>query len=447
MHLAFQLCDNQQVLLTHMAGATYDEYFTPTATVLICNAKAPSHEKSEHASLWDIPIVGAEWLWECIRRGQCLSFDEYRLPENVSHAIAAKSTELLSARGQDMDEKDKPHVHEPPGKAKEQAKKRLFNQDLRKASEQEVRTLHRVNVSEPQPGDGFLPQTDSRQTEIHDESRETTSNNDYESHRQIHKEKFEPRPENPSIQDSFTQSGATIMQEHQPQGSSNYLDPPPIPLQEISHNSTPRPSPSPPKSAPTAPLSCRKPSDQESLGTAISSLLTHHQQRSNSNTVPANSFGVPRPGRRKRHLLGRAPSNLSNQSISISRASSIDTLNTDGLGTPLEPCISNPTTTINNDTKATTTTITTTTNYDHLLHTYDSDDEARQEINKPPMTQLRYEDPEVAAWRERVVKKMGGKEKLREDEAVRRIKATGTVKDERGSGGRRTRRGGRLGGS
>lgn len=421
-----------------MAGATYDEYFTPNATILICNSKAPSHEKSEHASLWAIPVVDADWLWECIRKGQCLSLDKYKSQGSISHVIPPKTTDLLPACGQKMDERDKLLFRDGIEIAKKHAKKRLFGRDPGRTSEQEVPAPGEVTGNELHTEDGFLAQIDIRQAGNHHGVRQNTSN-DCNFQEEWHREEDQPRPNKLTIQDSFTQSGNTAIQEHLPQNPPDTFNPPPIPLKEISHNSTPRPSPSPPKSAPTVPLPLRKPSDQESLGTTIHSLLTHHQQRTASTTITPASFESHRPGRRKRHLLGRAPSNLSNRSISLSCASSIDTLNTDGLGTPLEPCISNPPPATNNDSNPPPST----TNYDHLLQIYDSDDEARREINKPPMTQLGYEDPEVAAWRERVVMKMGGKEKLREEEgAGRRVRVTGTVKDE-GVGGRRTRRGGR----
>ena len=116
----------------------------------------------------------------------------------------------------------------------------------------------------------------------------------------------------------------------------------------------------------------------------------------------------------------------------MSRASSIDTINTDGLGTPLES--SNAAAGNESDSLATL-----------LGH------ETREESHRRPddylqMTQLGYEDPNVQAWRERVVKKMGGVTEvgtgITEGVGVK-VKSIGVVKDEVGKGpqgvGKRTR--------
>ena len=208
------------------------------------------------------------------------------------------------------------------------------------------------------------------------------------------------------------------------------------PLTEISLNPSPKPSPSPVKSiASQESVKSPRAEQQNSLCTAINSLLAHHQ-RGVSN-APANATEIPRLGRRKRHLLGRAPSNLStrsNGSANFSRASSVDTLNTDGLGTPIEPSISNAR-------KASTEKITVLRNTEDQ----DTEEEAGQKLQ---MTQLGYEDPEVKVWREKVVKKIGGGKEVVSSkmDGGGRVKGIGTVTDVVGRGahgaGRRTRRSG-----
>ena len=73
-------------------------------------------------------------------------------------------------------------------------------------------------------------------------------------------------------------------------------------------------------------------------------------------------------------------------------------MNTDGLGTPLELSSNNKSKPGNSKTKI---------DFPNFYIANQNDDPDREE---PPlqMTQLGYEDPDVAAWRERVAIKMGG---------------------------------------
>lgn len=197
------------------------------------------------------------------------------------------------------------------------------------------------------------------------------------------------------------------------------------PLKEISLNSSPQAPSSPSKFvAPSSKSATSVKISDDSLGPAISSLLAHHQRLAATNPATKLSDDA-KVGRRRRQLLGRAPSSLSarsNGSVSISRASSVDTMNTDGLGTPLE--------------------ISTT-------HIRDEPDESfavlqglgeresfRESIEQPPqMTQLGYEDPDVQAWRERAIKKLGGAGQIELD-TVKRVEGIGVVTNVGGRGAR-----------
>ncbi|WEW61119.1 DNA helicase [Emydomyces testavorans] len=58
-------------------GATYDEYLTAKASVLICNATNPSTEKLRHVHEWKIPAVFADWLWISVQTGNKKPFNPY----------------------------------------------------------------------------------------------------------------------------------------------------------------------------------------------------------------------------------------------------------------------------------------------------------------------------------------------------------------------------------
>ena len=127
----------------------------------------------------------------------------------------------------------------------------------------------------------------------------------------------------------------------------------------------------------------------------------------------------------------------------VSRASSVDTMNTDGVGTPLEPAsfpaeLSGKVVTDNVKVDPMTF---------YAQHQDEEEDASKQQLQ---LTQLGYEDPEVGAWRERVVRKMKGggqKEKMpRKTDGGLVGRTIGTVRDLVGGGAgsvaRRTRHAG-----
>lgn len=104
-------------------------------------------------------------------------------------------------------------------------------------------------------------------------------------------------------------------------------------------------------------------------------------------------------------------------------------MNTDGLGTPLET--------------STTHTRAAADESFAVLHGFGEKEGFRESIEQPlQMTQLGYEDPDVRAWRERAIKKLGGAGPI-EPDAGKRVKGIGVVTDVGGRGargvGRRTR--------
>ena len=188
-----------------------------------------------------------------------------------------------------------------------------------------------------------------------------------------------------------------------------------IPLREITPNSSPSKS---------IPSPIDKPSSTyEDLRPAISSLLAHHQSLRNR---PPSHPPSPAKPRTRRKILGRVPSNMSARSTgAVSHASSIDTLNTDGLGTPLSAIFPPKPVrrTDSGDYKG------------KHIYVDPDDDQAQPPAELPPGTQLGYEDPDVMSWRERVLKKFGATNEEEDLKAAqqkpRRMEAT--IKD---TGGR-----------
>lgn len=76
------------------SGATYNEYMTSNATVLVCHdPHSVNQEKLRHASEWGVPAVSADWLWESIRAGQKEPFDPYLVKRQTSQGEGDKVVE------------------------------------------------------------------------------------------------------------------------------------------------------------------------------------------------------------------------------------------------------------------------------------------------------------------------------------------------------------------
>ncbi|KAF4982518.1 hypothetical protein FZEAL_1869 [Fusarium zealandicum] len=67
-------------------GAKFDGDFRKTTSVLVCNSlPGVRKEKLRLALRWGVPVVAAEWLWECISTGFKIPLDDYIFPEIKSH--------------------------------------------------------------------------------------------------------------------------------------------------------------------------------------------------------------------------------------------------------------------------------------------------------------------------------------------------------------------------
>lgn len=357
----------------------------------MCNSKVPSPEKSYHAQRWNVPIVTADWMWDCIKAGQLRPFGIY-LIQSSPHGTSANGPPLLDSEGSGESTSGKFFLSRS---SKTKDITQTSEQNLGRAKDdhpaEPISNLTRdANVNSANGNSRFLAVDEriqnDRGTAI-DECQpvgEKTLNDDET-----------PKPEELSRETAYSNDLSSTM------------------LKEISANRSPKPLLSPVKSptrSPKKPLSVYQ--EEDSLGPAISDLLAHHQRSSAGGVARVISEARP-PGRQRKQLFGRA---LSSGSLGFSRASSIDTLNTDGLGTPLESS------TAKNET-------------DPLaaLHGYGEPDHSQNKSEQHlQLTQLGYEDPDVQEWRNRIVKKMGGmteSETGNSEGAGKRIKSIGVVID------------------
>ncbi|EON99155.1 putative brct domain-containing protein [Phaeoacremonium minimum UCRPA7] len=73
---------NQVSKTINQLGASYEERFTQQSSVLVCSSlKSVRKQKLDLALVWRIPVVSADWLWECISTGHKVPFNKFMFPE------------------------------------------------------------------------------------------------------------------------------------------------------------------------------------------------------------------------------------------------------------------------------------------------------------------------------------------------------------------------------
>lgn len=112
-------------------------------------------------------------------------------------------------------------------------------------------------------------------------------------------------------------------------------------------------------------------------------------------------------------------------------------MNTDGLGTPLEPSNHSVRPSQSTHAKAANSKLKDTKDPFATLRAYaeEAEQAESQQSNDVQLTQLGYEDPDVKAWRDRVVRKMGGGEELDAESRGNGRMASGRVVEDVSLGG------------
>ena len=285
----------QMSKVLRLMGATYTETFTQSTSVLICKDGGDSPEKLSHARMWRVPAVSESWLWSCMRNGRMPSFDKYLIQINNDSVWS-----LSKAQQQPKDP---------------------------------ANTRLRAKHSSPErrkPGSDFL---------VHEDSERVVGSGN-------------------------GGSTATIVQVTR----SEHFEPIDAPLRAISPNSPRRKSREPeqrskkrlfrtldgPSDEPSDQdvskkiLSKRSDHNGDSIATEVKNqdiageIRDFYNMKANAKST-SNAAITESP--KKARLQGRALSNLSNASATSkslrSRASSIDSINTDGVGSEIAPLAGN----------------------------------------------------------------------------------------------------------
>ncbi|KAJ5558787.1 hypothetical protein N7535_009332 [Penicillium sp. DV-2018c] len=377
--------------LVELMGATYGDYLTQKASVLICNdPQTASIEKLRHTAEWGVPAVSANWLWISIQTGQKKPFEPYlvrrKLPQHTSSA-------------------------ETVGSAPVKRKQPYESIDGKRADASfSIPTTETTNSSRPRERDA-AKSTSGRTIPIVGDG-------------------FEDDAPKPSVPESRSPSPAGPARTAPRVSDSNAEQPTPYTDTE----------PVPPTAQPTAP---------SALDTALSGLLQKARaakSRKQAESTTTSEDGNP-PRRKRKPLLGRAPSHTSVRALEgprpISRASSIDTLNDDGLGAALETTRDNSLSRSNSRAEQSLSSMLSGGKFDFLndkmpAHLEDDEDEENQE---PQMTQLGYEDPDAVAMRAEFLRdagKLSGKS-IKADSSGLVVGEVRELEDVGWASGRRTR--------
>lgn len=128
--------------LAKIPGATYNEYMTSNASVLVCNdPRSVNQEKLRHASQWSVPAVSSDWIWDSIQSGRKKSFEPYMIKRQSSQGDKAverredalnndtsqviqprqgsTEKEVIEVKENTPDVQEKPVIEKPPKTTKE----------------------------------------------------------------------------------------------------------------------------------------------------------------------------------------------------------------------------------------------------------------------------------------------------------------------------------------
>lgn len=295
-------------------GATYEQTFTRNTSILVCNRTNQSQAKLAMAKSWAIPAVAESWVWTCVLENRRASFEAHALnPPKTS--LAGDQTQATT-RAETLQQR----VARPLAGVSEclLTHQPVTAQSLAQTSKAGMKSAREGTAIE-RPGSDFR---------VHKDVKSSTA----------------------GIVESETDQHEGEMQEVQP-------------LQHISPNRSPvRPSLEAVKpkrrlfqpfdgpssdienlADPQADTESDVPrTDRPAAGVAnVHSLNSEIRELLDSKTKLREqaSGGTSIDGKSKKKLMGRALSNLSNSSnnsyIRQSRASSVDSVNTDGIGSEI----------------------------------------------------------------------------------------------------------------
>lgn len=427
-----------------LSGAKYEEVFSPSTSVLVCRSINVNQQKLRHAKQWNVPVVSEQWLWAFIKEGRVPSVQRYRIDGDTKfNGRESARSNLNMAREREQPDATETHTRTQgvDDKVRDMAPPKWQAQPQVKTSAS-VRTGSDFLVHDDKSELVREMQLKSNQP-TRQKPEEETRDHDFEDGNDIPLREISP---NPPTRNHIAAGKIKKQLFKSFDGTSS------IPENELGKSNTPQSNAendSEQKDTPLAEIA----KNASSINGAIRDLLnTKSKGKTTISDQPV-----------KKKLLGRALSNLSNASagsdVRASRASSIDSMNTDGLGSEIVPSLSNRShqdsapllgrqnSTFTSRAQQPTAFLQDTTSDIGEPELYQ---QAQAEEDKTPeLTQLVYEDPEEAialqeqlAERRRQKSKLGQKEsdpKPMRKQEIRRLRDDDLLVSADWGTGRRTR--------
>ncbi|EXJ94206.1 hypothetical protein A1O1_02599 [Capronia coronata CBS 617.96] len=374
-----------------LLGGKYSEVFTAAVSVLVCKSGKTNTAKLDLAQHSGIPSVSEEWLWSTIKNGRKAQVESYLVRPGLDRASSPGRKQPVTKKYIEVSTVPiRSESRERPGRAASKA-------DLDRA---------RARDEAKNAGDGTNPEVEVHEEEADDVPQQEDGN------------PFGSYQAASPAEDSATQAGSYVQED--------------LPLQELSNSSgrSGRALHSKKTSIQSFDGNCSMPDSNNRKNSED----TARERLGAEDPAPATNIGAingaireilelqtkikPKPGigsglgdgaARKGRLVGRALSNLSNSSVTsnlrISRASSVDSVNTDGIGSEVVKTRTENSTgegiTASEQGSFSFTGRAKRTLAGFQAHSVGMDDLDLSRCNHqgeeaPPMTQLGYEDPEEA---------------------------------------------------
>lgn len=337
-----------------LLGAKYSEDMTPQCSVLVNKSHLGLRkDKYEHAVEWKIPIVAAEWLWECIRNGSRVEPKPYcyRSTKSQKRSKSLTTGDVLPAAKEPQQERTQKlataeviRANSLPPKAPEQAPEERPEETAEETTKETTEPTEPTEEPSKEPSQGLDTST-SFITAI-DAFDDNRADKSFTAGKEI--------PPSAPSEATFDPSCRTE------------------PLSERDPNS-------PSKTVSTAPAPSGHPNskpDDEDISNDISNLLAKAK-------APKPSSDSAPDGRKRttKRILGRVTSNLSTISVH-SRSASVDSTIT-----PVEKTASD----------------------DQLAQFLRADGKEDKDVDsQPPSTQIQYEDPDSRDVSEKMRAQMNG---------------------------------------
>ncbi|KAF3056929.1 S-M checkpoint control protein rad4 [Trichoderma lentiforme] len=370
---------NQVARSVAQLGGKYEESFRRSTNVLVCKSlMSMRREKLKCALDWGVPVVSADWLWECISSGSLVPIEDFVYPEIKKRRV-----------------KRDPFVNDEDDAAPERPLRKA--PEAKPAAKPPKQSVDTTAFDKDLPGKSRAKQTlesitsaDFLTARTHPVNTVWTA--DTPPLTELSSAALNVSPKLPAAKTPLARIISAPAKLPQPQEQSVPAPSHPTSASEPRELSAPQPKQSPEpapeatkQAPPEAPTEQEPSADQvekqrqlaaaaelrQGLTSALSNLIPPltSTSLSNSNSVPHQQSGPRALGRRRHKILGRAISNASN----ASSAASIDSA-------ALPP---------------------------RALQDEDVDEE-RLQRQSPPATQLEYRDPEAMETKAMLMSRMTG---------------------------------------